>query len=127
MGLTVSGIGRLDALYWADAGRYLGAQFDHRYHLAGAWFLVGYSLGLGVLFLAFASALERADRLFRSLTRHLRAFQMVTGTFWRISPRLFNRGVGRSPSLFLSPCVLPLVSAAVFYLTGRTFSKATAR
>jgi cytochrome c-type biogenesis protein len=28
---------------------------------------------------------------------------------------------------FLSPCVLPLVPAYVFYLTGRTFSKAAVR
>ena len=27
---------------------------------------------------------------------------------------------------FLSPCVLPLVPAYVFYLTGRTISKTTA-
>ena len=27
---------------------------------------------------------------------------------------------------FLSPCVLPLVPAYVFYLTGRTFSKTSA-
>lgn len=47
----------------------------------GAWLLVGYSLGLGIPFLVFAATLERADRLFRSLTRHLRAFQMVTGAF----------------------------------------------
>lgn len=123
----------------------------------GALLLAGYSLGLGIPFLLFALALDRASGLLRSLKRHIRTIQLINGTLliligfalltkqlaiiarWAQENNLYLEAGslgGATPTFFiavlaglfsfLSPCVLPLVPAYVFYLTGHTFTKATA-
>jgi len=120
----------------------------------GAWLLAGYSLGLGIPFLLFALALDRASGILRSLKRHIRTIQLINGTLlvliglalltkqlaliarWAQEHNLYLEAgsLGEAtPTFFiavlagllsfLSPCVLPLVPAYVFYLTGHTFSK----
>lgn len=120
--------------------------------------LATYSLGLGVPFILFALALDRASGLLRSLTRHIRTIQLINGTLLvLIGFALFTKRLaviakwaqennfyietgflgGNTPTFliaalagllsFLSPCVLPLVPAYVFYLTGHTFSKTAAK
>ncbi len=123
----------------------------------GAFLLAGYSLGLGIPFVLFALALDRASGLLRSLKRHIRTIQLINGALlmligfalltkqlaiiarWAQEHNLYlepgSLG-GTTPTFFiailagllsfLSPCVLPLVPAFVFYLTGRTVSKTTA-
>ncbi|TKS59082.1 MAG: cytochrome c-type biogenesis protein CcdA [Nitrospira sp.] len=123
----------------------------------GAFLLSGYSLGLGIPFVLFALALDRASGLLRSLKRHIRTLQLINGALliligfalltkqlaiiarWAEDHNLYldvgSLG-GTTPTFFiailagllsfLSPCVLPLVPAYVFYLTGRTISKTTA-
>jgi cytochrome c-type biogenesis protein len=45
-----------------------------------ALLLAGYSLGLGIPFMLFAVALDRASGLLRSLKRHIRTIQLINGT-----------------------------------------------
>ncbi len=45
----------------------------------GAFLLSGYSLGLGIPFVLFALALDRAGGLLRSLKRHIRTIQLING------------------------------------------------
>jgi cytochrome c-type biogenesis protein len=45
----------------------------------GAFLLSGYSLGLGIPFVLFALALDRASGLLRSLKRHIRTIQLMNG------------------------------------------------
>lgn len=45
----------------------------------------GYALGLGLPFLALALALERATRIVRRVTPHLRTIQLASGTFLLLS------------------------------------------
>ncbi len=116
--------------------------------------LAAYSLGLGIPFVLFALALDRASGLLVSLTRHIRTIQLINGTLlvligfalltkqlaviarWAQENNFYlEAGVlgGDTPTFliaalagllsFLSPCVLPLVPAYVFYLTGHTFSR----
>ena len=123
----------------------------------GAFLLSGYSLGLGIPFVLFALALDRASGLLRSLKRHIRTIQLMNGALliligfalltkqlaviaqWAQENNLYLEAGslgGTTPTFFiailagllsfLSPCVLPLVPAYVFYLTGRTLSKTTA-
>ena len=123
----------------------------------GTFLLSGYSLGLGIPFVLFALALDRASGLLRSLKRHMRMIQLMNGVLlmligfalltkqlaiiarWAQENNLYLEAgfLGwTTPTFFiailagllsfLSPCVLPLVPAYVFYLTGRTFSKTTA-
>jgi cytochrome c-type biogenesis protein len=122
----------------------------------GAFLLSGYSLGLGIPFILFALALDRASGLLRLLKRHIRSIQLINGALliliglalltkqlaviaqWAQENNLYLEAGslgGTTPTFFiailagllsfLSPCVLPLVPAYVFYLTGRTISKTT--
>ncbi|TKB94905.1 MAG: hypothetical protein E8D41_02785 [Nitrospira sp.] len=122
-----------------------------------AFLLSGYSLGLGIPFILFALALDRASSLLRLLKRHIRTIQLINGALliliglalltkqlaviaqWAQENNLYLEAGslgGTTPTFFiailagllsfLSPCVLPLVPAYVFYLTGRTISKTTA-
>lgn len=122
-----------------------------------AFLLSGYSLGLGIPFVLFALALDRASGLLRLLKRHIRTIQLINGALliliglalltkqlaiiaqWAQENNLYLEAGslgGTTPTFFiailagllsfLSPCVLPLVPAYVFYLTGRTLSKTTA-
>lgn len=122
----------------------------------GAWLLAAYSLGLGIPFILFALALDRASRLLRLLKRHIRTIRLINGTLlvliglalstkqlaiiarWAQENGFYleagSLGGGTPTFLiavlaglfsFLSPCVLPLVPAYVFHLTGRTFSTST--
>jgi len=121
----------------------------------GVLLLSGYSLGLGIPFILFALALDRASSLLGVLKRHIRAIQLINGILliligvvlltkqlaliarWAQENGLYLEAgsLGEAtPTFFiavlagllsfLSPCVLPLVPAYVFYLTGHTFSKA---
>lgn len=45
----------------------------------GAFLLSGYSLGLGIPFVLFALALDRAGVRLRSLKRHIRTIQLMNG------------------------------------------------
>lgn len=139
-------------------GPTLGAILALGYNSAtighSALLLAAYSLGLGIPFILFALALDRASGLLRSLTRHIRTIQLINGTLLVLigfalltkqlsviarlaqennfyieadflgsdTPSFFIAALAGLLS-FLSPCVLPLVPAYVFYLTGRTFSK----
>ena len=122
----------------------------------GAFLLAAYSLGLGLPFLLFALALDRANSLLHLLKRHIRTIQLMNGTMlvliglalmtkqlaiiarWAQENNLYVEAGflgGGTPTFFiaalagllsfLSPCVLPLVPAYIFYLTGHTFSKIT--
>ena len=139
-------------------GPTLGAIMALGYNSAsigrGTLLLTAYSLGLGIPFLLFALALDRASSLLCLLKRHIRTIQLINGTLlfliglvlltkqlaviarWAQENNFyFEAGYlgGEAPTFFiaalagllsfLSPCVLPLVPAYVFYLTGRTFSK----
>ncbi len=141
-------------------GPTLGAILALGYNSAtighSALLLAAYSLGLGIPFVLFALALDRARGFLRSLTRHIRTIQLINGTLlvliglalltkqlaiiarWAQDHHFYLEisSLGaETPTLliaalagllsFLSPCVLPLVPAYVFYLTGRTFSKTT--
>jgi cytochrome c-type biogenesis protein len=123
----------------------------------GAFLLSGYSLGLGIPFILFALALDRASGLLRSLRRHIRMIQLMNGALliligfalltkqlaiiarWAQENNFYLEADsvgGTTPTFFiailaglfsfLSPCVLPLVPAYIFYLTGHTLSKTTA-
>jgi cytochrome c-type biogenesis protein len=123
----------------------------------GAFLLSGYSLGLGIPFVLFALALDRASGLLRTLKRHIRTIQLMNGALliligialltkqlaiiarWAQENNFYLEAGslgGTTPTFFiailagllsfLSPCVLPLVPAYVFYLTGRTVSEPTA-
>lgn len=139
-------------------GPTLGAILALGYNSAtighSAFLLAAYSLGLGIPFVLFALALDRASGLLRSLTRHIRTIQVINGTLlvligfslltkqlavvaqWAQENNFYLEAGflgGDTPTFliaalagllsFLSPCVLPLVPAYVFYLTGHTFSK----
>ncbi len=139
-------------------GPTLGAILALGYNSAtighSALLLAAYSLGLGIPFVLFALALDRASGLLRSLTRYVRTIQLINGTLLVLigfalltkqlaviarwaqennfyvemgflggdTPTFFIAAVAGLLS-FLSPCVLPLVPAYIFYLTGCTFSK----
>lgn len=156
-------MGTFFAAGWTPCiGPTLGAILTLGYSTAtvgqGAFLLSGYSLGLGIPFLLFALALDRAAGPIRALKRHMRTIQIVNGILliligfalltnqlaiiarWAqerniyLDASLFTAGV--TPTFFiailagllsfLSPCVLPLVPAYVFYLSGRTLSQTTA-
>ena len=142
-------------------GPTLGAILTLGYSTAtisqGTFLLSGYSLGLGIPFVLFALALDRATGLLRWLKRHIRTIQLINGALliligfalltkqlaiiarWAQENNLYlepgSLG-GTTPTFFiavlagllsfLSPCVLPLVPAYVFYLSGRTVSETTA-
>jgi cytochrome c-type biogenesis protein len=65
-------------------GPTLGAILALGYNTAtigqGASLLAAYSLGLGIPFLLFALALDRASGLLHVLKRHIRTIQLVNGT-----------------------------------------------
>lgn len=143
-------------------GPTLGAILALSYNSAtigqSALLLAAYSLGLGIPFVLFALALDRAIGLLHVLTRHIRTIQLINGTLlvligfalltkqlaviakWAQENNFYietgSLG-GDTPTVliavlagllsFLSPCVLPLVPAYVFYLTGHTFSRTAAR
>jgi cytochrome c-type biogenesis protein len=155
-------MGTFFAAGWTPCiGPTLGAILTLGYSTAtvgqGAFLLSGYSLGLGIPFLLFALALDRATGVIRSLKRHMRTIQIVNGILliligfalltnqlaiiarWAQERNLYldaGAFTGATPTYFiailagllsfLSPCVLPLVPAYVFYLSGRTLSQTTA-
>ena len=139
-------------------GPTLGAILALSYNTAtisqSALLLAAYSLGLGIPFVLFALALDRAIGLLHVLTRHIRTIQLINGTLlvligfalltkqlaviakWAQENNFYLEAGflgGDTPTFliaalagllsFLSPCVLPLVPAYVFYLTGHTFSR----
>lgn len=61
-------------------GAIMALSYDSAGIGRGALLLTAYSLGLGIPFLLFALALDRATGLVRSLKRHLRTIQLLNGT-----------------------------------------------
>lgn len=117
------------------------------------WLASGYSLGLGIPFLAMALGLERASGWIKRMRPYQRYFKIASGVFiitigillltntmtliaiWAFKNGLFidfSTYTG-APSYFtaiiagllsfLSPCVLPLVPAYLGYLSGHTLNK----
>lgn len=117
------------------------------------WLASGYSIGLGVPFLAMALGLERASGWLKRMRPYQQYFKIASGLFiiaigvllltntmtliaiWAFQNGLFidfSTYTG-APSYFtaiiagllsfLSPCVLPLVPAYLGYLSGHTFNK----
>src|SRR5215216_6572099 len=112
------------------------------------WLASGYSLGLGIPFLALALGLERATDWIKGMRKYRPAIMIVIGlllftnTMSLIAIWAFKNGFyvekfalfAAAPTYltaivagllsFLSPCVLPLVPAYLGYLSGHTFQKA---
>lgn len=117
------------------------------------WLASGYSLGLGIPFLAMALGLERASGWIKRMRPYQKYFKIASGMFiiaigillltntmtliaiWAFKNGLFidfSTYTG-APSYFtaiiagllsfLSPCVLPLVPAYLGYLSGHTLNK----
>lgn len=117
------------------------------------WLASGYSLGLGIPFLAMALGLERASGWIKRMRPYQKYFKIASGVFiiaigvllltntmtliaiWAFKNGLFidfSTYTG-APSYFtaiiagllsfLSPCVLPLVPAYLGYLSGHTLNK----
>jgi cytochrome c-type biogenesis protein len=115
---------------------------------------LGYSLGLGIPFIILALVVDRAIPFVRSLRKHLRLFQIISGVLiivigvlmvtaqmtviarWALNAGLYLDlpSSGQIPSLitsvlagalsFLSPCVFPLVPAYLGYLSGQALFEA---
>jgi cytochrome c-type biogenesis protein len=117
------------------------------------WLASGYSLGLGIPFLAMALGLERASGWIKRMRPYQKYFKIASGVFiiaigvllltntmtliaiWAFKNGLFidfSTYTG-APSYFtaiiagllsfLSPCVLPLVPAYLGYLSGHALNK----
>ncbi|RIK32517.1 MAG: cytochrome C biogenesis protein CcmH [Anaerolineae bacterium] len=117
------------------------------------WLASGYSIGLGIPFLAMALGLERASGWLKRMRPYQQYFKIASGVFiiaigillltntmtliaiWAFKNGLFidfSTYTG-APSYFtaiiagllsfLSPCVLPLVPAYLGYLSGHTLHK----
>ena len=114
------------------------------------WLASGYSLGLGISFLAMALGLERASGWLKRMRPYQKYFKIASGLFiitigvllltntmsliaiWAFQNGLFidfSAYTGAPSYLtaiiagllsFLSPCVLPLVPAYLGYLSGHT-------
>lgn len=114
------------------------------------WLASGYSLGLGLPFLAMALGLERASGWIKRMRPYQKYFKIASGVFiiaigvllltntmtliaiWAFKNGLFIdfSAYTGAPSYFtaiiagllsfLSPCVLPLVPAYLGYLSGHT-------
>lgn len=114
------------------------------------WLASGYSLGLGIPFLAMALGLERASGWIKRMRPYQKYFKIASGVFiiaigvllltntmtliaiWAFKNGLFidfSAYTGAPSYLtavvagllsFLSPCVLPLVPAYLGYLSGHT-------
>lgn len=117
------------------------------------WLASGYSLGLGIPFLAMALGLERALGWIKRIRPYQNYFKIASGLFiiaigillltntmtliaiWAFQNGLFidfSTYTGALSYLtaiiagllsFLSPCVLPLVPAYLGYLSGHTFNQ----
>ena len=117
------------------------------------WLASGYSLGLGIPFLAMALGLERASGWIKRMRPYQKYFKLASGVFiiaiglllltntmtliaiWAFKNGLFIdfSAYTGAPSYFtaivagllsfLSPCVLPLVPAYLGYLSGHTLHK----
>jgi cytochrome c-type biogenesis protein len=78
------GLGAVFAVGWTPCigpilGAILGLASTSTSTFAGGFLLVGYTLGLGIPFLAVAAFYDRAQPLLRPLIRHGRAIQTVGG------------------------------------------------
>lgn len=137
----------------ATLGAILTMGLSHETVGQAMWLASGYSLGLGIPFLALALMLDRATGLIKQMRRYQRTIQIVSGLFiiaiglllltntmTRIAIWAFQNGLfidfstyTGAPSFltagiagllsFLSPCVLPLVPAYLGYLSGHTLRK----
>jgi cytochrome c-type biogenesis protein len=113
---------------------------------------LAYSLGLGIPFLLLALAVDRAMPFVRSMRKHMRAFQIVSGLLiiiigllmltsqmtaiarWALRYGLYIdiTSGAQVPSLitavaagvlsFLSPCVFPLIPAYLGYMSGQALN-----
>jgi cytochrome c-type biogenesis protein len=78
------GLGAVFAIGWTPCigpilGSILGMAATSEGSFAGGFLLVGYTLGLGLPFLAVAAFYDRAQGLLRPLVRHGRAVQTIGG------------------------------------------------
>jgi cytochrome c-type biogenesis protein len=78
------GLGAVFAIGWTPCigpilGGILGLAATSDGQLPGGFLLVGYTLGLGIPFVAVAAFYDRAQRLLRPLIRHGRTVQLVGG------------------------------------------------
>jgi len=119
------------------------------------WLASGYSIGLGIPFLAMALGLERASGWIKRMRPYQRYFKIASGLFiiaigillltnsmtliaiWAFQKGLFIdfstytgapsyfTAIAAGLLSFLSPCVLPLVPAYLGYLSGHTFNQKT--
>lgn len=117
------------------------------------WLASGYSLGLGIPFLAMALGLERASGWLKHMKPYQKYFKIVSGIFiiaigvllltntmtlisiWALQNGFFIdfSAYTGAPSYFtailagllsfLSPCVLPLVPAYLGYLSGHALNR----
>jgi len=117
------------------------------------WLASGYSLGLGIPFLAMALGLERASGWIKRMRPYQQYFKIASGVFiiaiglllltntmtliaiWAFKNGLFIdfstytgapsyfTAIAAGLLSFLSPCVLPLVPAYLGYLSGHTLHK----
>lgn len=117
------------------------------------WLASGYSLGLGIPFLAMALGLERASGWIKRMRPYQQYFKIASGVFiiaigvllltntmtliaiWAFKNGLFIdfstytgapsyfTAIAAGLLSFLSPCVLPLVPAYLGYLSGHTLQK----
>jgi len=117
------------------------------------WLASGYSIGLGIPFLALALGLERASGWLKRMRPYQQYFKIASGVFiiaigillltntmtliaiWAFKNGLFidfSTYTGAPSYLtaiaagllsFLSPCVLPLVPAYLGYLSGHTINR----
>lgn len=82
--LAAFGLGAVFAVGWTPCigpilGSILGMAATSDGAFAGGFLLAGYTLGLGIPFLAVAAFYDRAQRFLRPLVRHGRAVQTVGG------------------------------------------------
>jgi len=117
------------------------------------WLASGYSIGLGIPFLAMALGLERASGWLKRMRPYQQYFKIASGVFiiaigillltntmtliaiWAFKNGLFIdfsiytgapsylTAIAAGLLSFLSPCVLPLVPAYLGYLSGHTINR----
>lgn len=137
----------------ATLGAILTMGFSQETAGQAMWLSSGYSLGLGIPFLAMALGLERASTWLKHMRPYQKYFKVASGVFiisigvllltntmsliaiWALKNGLYLDvfTYAAAPTYltaimagllsFLSPCVLPLVPAYLGYLSGHAVQK----
>ncbi len=138
----------------ATLGAILTMGFSQETVGQAMWLSSGYSLGLGIPFLAMALGLERASTWLKHMRPYQKYFKVASGVFiisigvllltntmsliaiWALKNGLYLdvftytaaptylTAIMAGLLSFLSPCVLPLVPAYLGYLSGHAVQKA---